>query len=285
MRFLKLFGLAALAVTAAMAFAGAGTAAAEVTVLCTENATPCPEAKIPTQGHHLLHDGTKIRAIAQEKPILKTYKTNEQKEIENEVECAREKEEGKEKQFSEVEGWYNEKGEQPTEKEPNLNPQHHGEITALKFVGCVIKGVSGSECHGGGGGSGKILGIQLPYLTLLSWTEVQNGQLIVYEQKEKGQPGATLECTVFGIPVLNCTYKVAENNSQVSGEQNVGNFKVEEAKEPEPGKFIPMKIIANQVELKFSGSNCKGAQKAKWDAKYEVVEPNEGKLWVSKQSP
>jgi len=53
-----MFGLAALAALASMAFLGAGTASAEGIAICEENALPCPENKLVSLIHAELEAGT-----------------------------------------------------------------------------------------------------------------------------------------------------------------------------------------------------------------------------------
>lgn len=259
MRLLKTFGLAALAAMAAMAIVGAGTASATTTVMCKVNLTPCPVESIFTQGTHGTETGTKIEAKAAS-PQLKIYKGATQVEIENEIACSE----------SKVVGWYQEKGTQEA-------PQHKGEITALSFTGCVVKGVAFSHCETPGQANGTIVGTQLPYQTLLSQTEGQNGKLIIYEQGASGQPGARIECTVpFLGKVLDCTFKVAETDEQVAGSQNVGRMQVTGGEPPV--------ITASQLELKWGepGTICPtSTTKAKWDAEYKATTPTKG--WVSQQ--
>jgi hypothetical protein len=120
-RLLRMFGLAALAAVAAMALAGVGTAAAETTVMCRVEATPCPVESIFTQGTHGTETGTKIEAEAKT-PRLKIYKNAGQTEIENEIECER----------STVVGRYQEKGTQE-------EPQHKGEIKSGNVTECFVK--------------------------------------------------------------------------------------------------------------------------------------------------
>lgn len=264
MRLLKTFGLAALAAVAAMAFAGAGTAAAEPTVVCKVEATPCPPANVLEQGNKAEGTGEKIKAEAVG-PQLTVFEDANQVNVDEELRCA----------TSTVEGLYQEKGVQGGEE------QHRGEITNLEFNDCDIKGVGFDECHSPGQPDGEIMGEQLPYQTLLTWTAGQDGELVVFEQDENGQPGTTIICTVFNNQVLNCTYKVAETHEQVAGEQNAGVLDVFGATPEEQAQ-----AVASELKLKFDpavGPECVGEGKAEWEANYHALEPNGGELFVSKQ--
>jgi len=67
---MKMFGLAAIAAVAAMAFVGAGTASAEGIAICKKNELPCPVAEQVSLIHATLEAGTVGRLLTSLSTIL-----------------------------------------------------------------------------------------------------------------------------------------------------------------------------------------------------------------------
>ena len=237
MRLLKMLGLAAIAAVAAMAFVGVGSASAEEkTVLCTNETHPCAEGRVlPAQ--------TPINASLQSgtKSVLKLQ--NFPIVLKENVEC----------QISQIGG---------KTKEEKGQPQLEGQIERLTFEACTESGF-GTEC--------VVTALQLSYQTLLSQENPndQNGKMSVFEKPTQiGQPGFKVECPLIPMSPIVCDYKVAELNKQVPGKE-VANLQVTGGN--------PAKISAEQVQMKEQpepGQELCPGEEPKWDAQYDVTEPN-----------